>query len=416
MIREVEKGHTLLVKGPTRVTLLNGKLEIFGKLITPPKERTKEGEEEREYHEEKGVLIIPAGTSYPLYCVEKCKFEIFSSNLDENLMEVDENTISDSWIEIKDKILSFIKKNTDKKPIKIMVLGISSGKTTILKYLANNFLREGLKGGYLDTDLGQQFIYIPTTINIGEISEPLVSGDNIHPEETIFIGATFPKGNFKFILPKESKNLIEKFKQNHEDADFILIDTDGWIKTENGIIYKNFFIKTVDPDIIIVFYDETVEELIKIVEEASQKKERKIFKITELNKYYFEKNKDERRFIRQSLFSKHFASFRKIVLPLDDIKFVKKEYDKEKDEIIEIELDLEELIKLPYHYVITALLTENSELINMALLFNINAEPEKSYILIYSDIPYKEQVKIKKILIGSLRLSTKGNHQGYLYL
>ena len=56
----------------------------------------------------------------------------------------------------------------------------------------------------------------------------------------------------------------------------------------------------------------------------------------------------------------------------------------------------------------------NTELIEIGLLFTINIQ--KNYILLYSDLTYKQQLKIKKILLGSLRLSTKGNHQGYLYL
>ncbi len=415
MIREIEKGNTLLVKGPTRITLLEGKLEIFGKLITPFSQIGSKEEEAANFQEEEGILIIPSGTSYPMYGVEHSKVEIYSSNVAENVINIEENTISDEWINIKDELIDLIKKS-EKKPIKIMVLGISSGKTTLIKYLANNFLRENLKGGYLDSDLGQQIIYIPTTINIGNIEAPIMTNERIRSEETIFIGATFPKGNFKFILPKESKNLIDKYKGRHENADFILIDTDGWIKTENGILYKSFFIKTVDPDVLIVFYDETVEELVKILELAHQKKTRKIYQIKEMNKYYFEKSKEERRFLRQSLFSKHFDSFRKITIPLDNVKFIKRDYDKESDQIVEVELNRGELVKLPYHYVITALLTENSELINIALLFNINMEEEKSYILLFSDLTYKQQTKIKKILIGSLRLSTKGNHQGYLYL
>ncbi|GAG70712.1 unnamed protein product, partial [marine sediment metagenome] len=34
----------------------------------------------------------------------------------------------------------------------------------------------------------------------------------------------------------------------------------------------------------------------------------------------------------------------------------------------------------------------------------------------FSDLNFKEQSSIRKILLGSLRLSIKGNHQGYLYL
>jgi polynucleotide 5'-kinase involved in rRNA processing len=60
------------------------------------------------------------------------------------------------------------------------------------------------------------------------------------------------------------------------------------------------------------------------------------------------------------------------------------------------------------------LLTEDSKMIKIGLLFVINLE--KNYVLLFSDLNFKEQSKVKKILLGSLRLSTKGNHQGYLYL
>ena len=37
MIQEVQKDQTLLVKGPSRVTLLEGKVEVFGKEFSPEK-------------------------------------------------------------------------------------------------------------------------------------------------------------------------------------------------------------------------------------------------------------------------------------------------------------------------------------------------------------------------------------------
>ncbi|MFX1461138.1 MAG: hypothetical protein ACFFBT_16965, partial [Promethearchaeota archaeon] len=120
------------------------------------------------------------------------------------------------------------------------------------------------------------------------------------------------------------------------------------------------------------------------------------------------------RFLRQSQFAKILEGFRKISIPLNDIKFIKNDYDKEKDEIVEIEIDVNDLITLPYHYVIISLMTEDSKMIKIGLLFVINLE--KNYILLFSDFNFREQNQIKKILLGSLRLSTKGNHQGYLYL
>ncbi|MFX0104137.1 MAG: Clp1/GlmU family protein [Candidatus Hodarchaeota archaeon] len=408
MIKSLSKGQTLLVKGPARITILEGKIDVFGKIYLPEKTLTSTLPKSNGH-----ILIIPGSQSYPLYATVKSKLEVYT-NIEENLILIDENSISLKWIEIKDSIIKELKENTE-APLKIMVLGISSGKTTFIKYLANNFLREGLKGGYLDSDLGQQIIYIPTTINIGSIDDYIVSSENINSEKTVFIGATFPKGDYKFIVSLSCKKLIEDYIAKNKDIDFILIDTDGWIKTEAGILYKNFFINTVNPDIIIVFHDDTIEELRSIEKNSiSVRKDRKIFLIKEKNKYFYEKNKDERRFLRQSQFSKKFEEFRKISIPLNNMKFIKTEYDKEKDQIIEKEIIIDELVNLPYHYVIIGLMTEKSELIEIGLLFTINIE--KNYILLYSNLNYKEQLNVKKIFLGSLRLSTKGNHQGYLYL
>ncbi|MFX1379125.1 MAG: Clp1/GlmU family protein [Promethearchaeota archaeon] len=408
MIKDVSKGHTLLIKGPARITLIEGKVDVFGKIFTPGTEKAP-----LESSNLNDVLIVPSAHSYPIYAVEKSKIEIYIKT-EENLINIEENSISPNWSEIKDAIIKIIKQNQG-IPIKIMVLGISSGKTTFIKYLANNFLKEGLKGGYLDSDLGQQIIYVPTTINIGSIENYIVSSENINSEKTVFIGATFPKGDYKFIVSLSSRRLIDDYIAKNKSINFVLIDTDGWIKTEAGILYKNFFIKTVDPDVLIIFHDETIEELQTIEKtSSSSRKDRKIYLIKDKNKYFYEKDKDERRFLRQSQFSKKFEEFRKISIPLDMMKFIKKEYDKEKDQIFEKEIDVYDLVNLPYHYVIIGLMSEKSELIEIGLLFTVNIE--KNYILLYSNLTYKQQLKVKKILIGSLRLSIKGNHQGYLYL
>ncbi|MFX0179261.1 MAG: Clp1/GlmU family protein [Candidatus Hodarchaeota archaeon] len=401
MIQNVEKSHTLLIKGPSRINILEGKVEVFGKIFSSEKA------------EKENSLIVPSATIYPVYALEPSRLEIYISSED-NLNLIEENTINKEWDKIKDIVISEIKKNQTGNPLKIMVLGISSGKTTLIKYLANNLLKEGLTGGYLDSDLGQQIMYLPTTLNIGEIKDFIISSADINAEETVFIGSTFPKSNYKFIVAHSCKSLIDNYNKNHKNSDFILIDSDGWIKTEAGVIYKNFFINTIDPEILIIFHDDNIEELKQIEKNASKSKNRKLLLLKEENRYFYEKNKDERRFLRQSQFAKILEGFRKISIPLNDIKFVKTDYDKENDEIVEIEIDVNDLVTLPYHYVIISLMTKDSKMIKIGLLFVINLE--KNYILLYSDFNFKEQNQIKKILLGSLRLSTKGNHQGYLYL
>ncbi|MFX1232974.1 MAG: Clp1/GlmU family protein [Promethearchaeota archaeon] len=401
MIKNVDKNHTLLIKGPSRVNLLEGKVDVFGKIFTAQ----KAGEEPS--------FIIPSAAKYPIYTLESSKFEIYIADED-HVEVVEENTINKEWVRVKDIVINEIKKNQSQTPLKIMVLGISSGKTTLIKYLANNILKEGLIGGYLDSDLGQQIIYLPTTLNIGKIGDFIISSADINSDETVFIGSTFPKSSFKFIVAHSCKALIDNYVKRHKDSKYILIDTDGWIKTEAGIIYKNFFIDTVDPDILIIFHDDTLEELKEIEQNALKSKNRKIIFLKETNKFFYEKDKEERRFLRQSQFAKILENFRKISIPLDDIKFIKNDYDKENDKIVEVDINVNDLINLPYHYVIISLMTEDSKLIKVGLLFVINLE--KKYILLFSDLNFKEQTQVKKILLGSLRLSTKGNHQGYLYL
>ncbi len=414
MIKEIKKANTLIVRGPTRVTLLEGKLEVLGKMISPDEKTDLSDLAELEGE---NVIIIPSANTLPLFALETSKLEIYT-NSEENLKLITENSIPEKWIEIKNSLIKTIRTNKAKgKPVRIMVLGISSGKTTIIKYLANNFLREGFKGGYLDSDLGQQIMYLPTTISIGELEDSVIASEDIEPEDTVFIGATFPKGNYKFIVSQSCRDLIDKYLTRHKDTDFVLIDTDGWIKTEAGIIYKSFFIDTVDPDVIIVFHDETVEELTILEKQAVKtRKDRKIHLVKEMNQYFYDKTKDERRFLRQSQFAKVLESYRKITISLsqNEIQFVKTDYDPDTKQSVEKTIDVEDLINLPYHYVIISLLDENSNMIKLGLLFTINIE--KDYVLIFSDLSYKEQIRIKKILLGSLRLSTKGNHQGYLYL
>ncbi|MFX1396016.1 MAG: Clp1/GlmU family protein [Promethearchaeota archaeon] len=408
MIREIKKGNTVVVRGATRVKLLEGELEILGKEVLPKKEEDSQDQSELS----EGVVIVPSALSFPLYAIKNSKLEIFTSN-DNNIELVSEHSIPIEWRKIKDDLVEQIKNHEGNVPLKIMVLGISSGKTTLIKYLANNFIKENILGGYLDSDLGQQ-ILLPTTLMIGLIDKPFLSLKQIEEDKRHFVGATFPKGNLKFIVSHYTKEMIEEFAKNHKNLKYVLIDTDGWVKTEAGCIYKNYFIKKVDPDVLIVFYDKEIEEYDKILSKAKEKNDRKILVINEKNKYFYEKSKEERRFLRQSRFAQVFEDFQKTTIPLQDLKFIKRDYDVEKDEVVEVEINVKNLIKLPYHYVIVGLLNDKSNLLNVALLFTTNID--KGYVLLFTDLTYKEQKKIKKILLGSLRLSIKGNHQGYLYL
>ena len=70
MIQKVEKGHTLLAKGPSRIILLKGKIEVFGKEFGLSKLETE------------NTIIIPGAHKYPIYALEPVELDIFTNNKD----------------------------------------------------------------------------------------------------------------------------------------------------------------------------------------------------------------------------------------------------------------------------------------------------------------------------------------------
>ena len=113
MIKNIKKGHTLLVKGPTRITLLEGKLELLGKIISLEKKNSKSNLSE---FDEDNVIIIPGANHYPLFALENSKLEIYTSNEIENLTLIEENSISSRWVEIKDDLVSRLEAKLRQNP------------------------------------------------------------------------------------------------------------------------------------------------------------------------------------------------------------------------------------------------------------------------------------------------------------
>ena len=111
MIKNIEKGKALIIKGPAKIMLLEGELEIFGKRILP--EKGSSTRDTAADFEAKNILIVPGAQCYPLYAQENSKIDIYLNN-DENLELIKENSISNKWVEIKIEVLKEVK-NEKKK-------------------------------------------------------------------------------------------------------------------------------------------------------------------------------------------------------------------------------------------------------------------------------------------------------------
>jgi polynucleotide 5'-hydroxyl-kinase GRC3/NOL9 len=139
MNRTVEKGKTLLVNGPASVTVVSGKAEVFGTVISSASK-----------------VVIREGKQLPLAVEETTTFDLSLAEK-ASAEEVEGNTIPPSWVESFEKVSEL-----QAKPVVIMVLGtVDSGKTSFCTYLVNKLLSQKKKVAVLDGDLGQSDIETP---------------------------------------------------------------------------------------------------------------------------------------------------------------------------------------------------------------------------------------------------------------
>jgi polynucleotide 5'-hydroxyl-kinase GRC3/NOL9 len=133
----------------------------------------------------------------------------------------------------------------------VMVLGASdTGKSTLASYLYQELCRQGGFAAYLDTDMGQSTLGLPTTLNLALASEP---GDDRFPPRgpsfTYFVGAVTPRGH---MLPTVigAHRLQERALRLGVDA--IIVDTTGLVdKAYGGKALKQWKVELLRPSVVI---------------------------------------------------------------------------------------------------------------------------------------------------------------------
>jgi polynucleotide 5'-hydroxyl-kinase GRC3/NOL9 len=205
MNQTVEKGKTLLIDGPASVTLMSGKVEVFGSLVNVANK-----------------IVIREGKRLPLAVEEKAALNI---SLGENAHaeEIDDNTIPVSWAKSFEELLKI-----PKKPVTAIVLGtVDSGKTSFCTYLINKLLREKRKVAILDGDLGQSDVGPPCSVAYTSVTRPITDLFNLEAKNAFFVGSTSPSTAIDRVI--EGLTLLKKEILSGE-PDFVVINTDGWVE------------------------------------------------------------------------------------------------------------------------------------------------------------------------------------------
>lgn len=232
MNKTLEAGKTLLVDGPASVTVLSGKVEIFGFQTTGPYK-----------------AIIREGKRLPFTALETAQFWV-SAGPKASIEEVDGSTIPASWAPVIKAVYEF-----KKKPVIVMVIGgTDSGKTSFCTYLTNMLVSHDHKVAVIDEDLGQSDIGPPCTVAYAYVSAPVTDMFNLQEQNAVFVGTTSPGAAISRTV--EAAAALKTEILNQGTPDFIVVNTDGWVTGEDAVQFKSWLAKRLNVDIVFCLQDE----------------------------------------------------------------------------------------------------------------------------------------------------------------
>jgi polynucleotide 5'-hydroxyl-kinase GRC3/NOL9 len=285
MKHTVEKGKTLLVDGPSSVTLLSGEAKVLGAPLKV---------EER--------FVIREGKRTPFEVVKKSMFDLV---LGENASfeEIDGSTIPSSWENVSEELIS------ERKLLTVMVMGaVDSGKTSFCTYLANKALEKKWKVAAIDADLGQSDVGPPTTIGFSRIVTPVKDLFEAEAESARFIGLTSPSGVIAEVIENLSslKNIALK-----SAVDLLIVNTDGWVNGEEAVAYKIKLVEKTAPDIVVGIQHEN--ELSPILNAL---KEKKVFSVNSPS-VIRARDREKRKILRELSYKKYLKDAKIQSFPLN---------------------------------------------------------------------------------------------------
>ncbi len=152
----------------------------------------------------------------------------------------------------------------------VLVIGATdTGKSTFCRFLTDFALTKGFKVACVDADVGQSQIGPPTTIGVKSFApraetelpaaqETVADNEQNREEKSIvfdgtadrlyFVGDVSPKGHFLANLTG-TRLMVDTARET--EADFILVDTTGYVHDPTAVILKQHKIELIRPDHLI---------------------------------------------------------------------------------------------------------------------------------------------------------------------
>ena len=95
----------------------------------------------------------------------------------------------------------------------------------------NEAVKNGLRTGVIDADLGQSDVGPPSTVGFNFVTKPVKDLFEIDAKDVVFVGSTSPSGTITAIMDGLTYLKQESLEAG---ADFVVINTDGWIENDEA--------------------------------------------------------------------------------------------------------------------------------------------------------------------------------------
>ena len=153
----------------------------------------------------------------------------------------------------------------------VVVIGQSdSGKTTLVRWLVEELCRYHERVAWLDGDIGQSTLGVPTTMNLALLTAP--PGETPPaPDVSFFVGATSPRGH---MLPAVVGAFRLQERARQWGAQVIVVDTTGLVaQNQGGGALKLWKIALLRPRLVIALqrYGELAHILTPLLREPAMR-------------------------------------------------------------------------------------------------------------------------------------------------
>lgn len=181
-----------------------------------------------------------------------------------------EEEVIEEWLTVSEAVVKEAK--VKERCYKVVILGgVDVGKSSLSAFLSNFCLERGFKVAVIDGDIGQADIGPPSCVSLAFVNKRIISLRELSPYSMRFIGIDSP-GTVKHLVIWALHSLLDDALDY--SAEFVIINTDGWISGPGAKDYKLALIQALNPDAIIAIQrSNELEHILKPLEW------RKIFKV-----------------------------------------------------------------------------------------------------------------------------------------